>query len=149
MNQHGYHQTHETQPSRIMFLNTKDSQTYGNNSHFSYVFGEGIELSPNEGVLVSLVSASIPYSFYNIRANINNRVSYKVSNFDLSSPHSGSLFVPPGNYTSTSLAIALKGLFEDPSFPLPCSLTLTHSKITHKFTIQVLLKLRNAKLTNM
>lgn len=138
MNQHGYHQTHETQPSRIMFLNTKDAQTYGNKSHFSYVFGEGIELSPNEGVLVSLVSASIPYSFYNIRENVNNRVSYKVSNFDLSSPHTGSLYMPPGNYTSTSLAIALKSLFEDPSFPLACSVTISHSKITHKFTIQVL-----------
>ena len=140
MNQHGYHQTHETQPSRIMFLNTKDAQIYGNKSHFSYVFGEGMETSSNEGVLVSLVSASIPYSFYNIRQNVNNRVSYKVSNFDGSSDHTGSLFVPPGNYTATSLASDLKDLFEDASFPLACSVTVTHSKITQKFSIQVLEK---------
>ena len=140
MIQHGFHQTYETQPSHIMFLNSQDGITYANTSHFSYNFNEGIETSAGEGVLVSLVSASIPYSFYNIRSGVNNRIPFKISNYDHSSAHVGSLLIDPGNYTALSLASAIKtqleALHESTAAP-ECTVTIAHDRITQKFTFQI------------
>ena len=135
MNQHGFHQTYETQPSRIMFLNSKDGEKYANSCHFPYVLKEGIEISSTEGVLVSLVSASIPYSFYNIRENLNDTI--KVTLSDGNGNHSSSLVIPPGNYTATTLATKLKEKIEafasGPTVDLPTTVTITHNKTTQKF----------------
>eukprot|EP01045_Picozoa_sp_COSAG04_P022228 COSAG04_NODE_2482_length_4041_cov_4.531710_2_plen_333_part_00 len=142
MNQHGFHATFETQPSRVMFLNSSDSTIYNWSSHFSYVFKEAITSSPGEGVLVSLVSASIPYSFYNIRDGVNNRVAFTLSKYnDAASEHTSSFTITPGNYTAASLASALKEELEAlRTFGTSAKeqvVTITHSRITQKFTFKI------------
>ena len=60
----GYHTTHHTQGSRVMYLNSADADTLheDNTTHFSFTFNEAIHTRAGEGVLVSVLSASIPYS---------------------------------------------------------------------------------------
>ena len=61
----GYHVGHRTQGSVVMYLNSGDAhnQHEGTTSHFSFTFKDAIHTRAGEGVLVSLHSASIPYSF--------------------------------------------------------------------------------------
>ena len=40
-------------------------------SHYSYAFKDAVETARDEAMLVSLSSASIPYSFYNIRTDVD------------------------------------------------------------------------------
>ena len=62
MNRVGYHATHETQASKMVFLDSVDCrQSTELTSHFSYAFKDAIETASGEGMLVSLSSASVPY----------------------------------------------------------------------------------------
>jgi hypothetical protein len=55
-----------------MFIDSKDANAFhARSSHFTYVFRDAITVNKNEGVLISLLQASIPYSFYNIRPGVN------------------------------------------------------------------------------
>ena len=124
MNRVGYHATHETQASKMVFLDSVDCrQSTELTSHFSYAFKDAIETASGEGMLVSLSSASVPYSFYNVRAGINDLLHY---NGTLS------IAVPPGNYSANQLAKKVVSLFagETPSI----TATATYDKVTQKFT---------------
>ena len=63
----GYHLGHETQASKVMYLDSRDGVTTNSTggSEFSAVFEDSMTTREDEGVLVSLLSATIPYSFYN------------------------------------------------------------------------------------
>eukprot|EP01051_Picozoa_sp_SAG22_P017987 SAG22_NODE_2909_length_2110_cov_3.407757_2_plen_159_part_00 len=71
-----------------------------------YVFNQAIHNNPGEGVLVSLLQASIPYSFYNIRAGSNDTLAITVVKDGATANYT--ITVPAGNYTVTSLAQKLK-----------------------------------------
>ena len=59
MNRVGFHGTHETQPSRMVFLDSRDCSQFTNlTSHYLFGFKDAIETGPGEGMLVSLSSAS-------------------------------------------------------------------------------------------
>eukprot|EP01052_Picozoa_sp_SAG31_P035247 SAG31_NODE_4227_length_3444_cov_20.637668_3_plen_77_part_00 len=49
----GYHQTHNTQSSKVLFLDSKDAHhRHGNETtHYTYVFRDTIEVAQNEGIL--------------------------------------------------------------------------------------------------
>ena len=72
----GFHHTHSTQSSKVLFIDSKDATQRHQNetTHFTYVFRDSIIVQPNEGVLLSLLQASIPYSFYNVRKGVNDTI---------------------------------------------------------------------------
>ena len=72
----GYLLGHQTRTSKVMYINSKDvSNFYGGvTTDYSYEFKEPVECRTGEGVLVSLVSAAIPYSFYNVRDGVNDKI---------------------------------------------------------------------------
>tara|TARA_R100000541_G_scaffold11969_5_gene20250 strand:+ start:8968 stop:9918 length:951 start_codon:yes stop_codon:yes gene_type:complete len=115
--------------SKIVFINSSDkSVAYDNTgSVFSYVLETPIITPPNQDCLVSLYSCVIPYSFYNIRENINDRIPYRlVANDNLFS-----LKIPKGNYTITTLANAIKVLLDGIQGGI--TYTITYSRTTMKF----------------
>ena len=63
-------------PSKILYVDSRDASIYlsNNTSYFQYELREKIEVPLNQRVLISLNSATIPYSFYNIRTDINNKL---------------------------------------------------------------------------
>ena len=75
------------------------------NSYFQYVLTENIEVPLNQRALVSLQSATIPYSFYNIRTGINDTLIYEVSDVTSgATTNAQTLTLTSGNYTAYSLA---------------------------------------------
>eukprot|EP01043_Picozoa_sp_COSAG02_P037608 COSAG02_NODE_2836_length_7923_cov_152.700153_3_plen_304_part_00 len=124
MNRVGFHGTHETQPSRMVYLDSLDCTQFTNlTSHYLFGFKDAIETGPNEGMLVSLSSASIPYSFYNIRLNINDTLHY---NSTLS------ITIPPGNYSANNLGKEIVRLFKAAGIVM----TATYDRVTQKYTFQ-------------
>ena len=121
MNRVGYHATHETQPTKMVFLDSVDCrQSTQLTSHYSFAFKDAIETASGEGMLVSLSSASIPYSFYNIRDGVNERLYYNET----------FIAVAPGNYTATALTKAIVDAFGLVSL----TVLAVYSKITQKIT---------------
>ncbi len=98
--------------SILLYLDSRDASSYlaqsdGKDlySYFQYILKENIEIPLNQRALVSLNSATIPYSFYNIRENINDKLIYKIE--DLGSGNdtgTQELEIPAGNYSVYSLA---------------------------------------------
>lgn len=99
------HQQHQTQQPRLMYINSRDvASHHENTTHYTYTFKDAVHTRQGEGMLVSLFSASVPYSFYNIRAGVNNKFHFTVSGQAGGHQYE----IPPGNYTATSLAAAIK-----------------------------------------
>ncbi len=101
-----------------MYMNSGDAhnQHEGTTSHFSFTFKDAIHTRAGEGVLVSLHSASIPYSFYNIRAGVNNTLH-------LESTTPFTITIPEGNYNvknfgTTVTALILPNLGGGQSFSM-------------------------------
>jgi hypothetical protein len=107
--------------SIILYLDSRDATSYlatkletdnsGNsiqinlNSYFQYTLQENIEVPLNQRALVSLQSATIPYSFYNIRTDVNDTLIYSVQNLNTgSSTNAQLLTLSAGNYTAYTLA---------------------------------------------
>ena len=96
-------------PSKLLYIDSRDATTYLSTkifqgettaltSYFTYVLKENIEVPSNQRVLIALHSATIPYSFYNIREGVNDSVKMLLGNVE------HEVTIPSGNYTTTSLA---------------------------------------------
>lgn len=130
----GYLLGHQTRTSKVMYINSKDvSNFYGGvTTDYSYEFKEPVECRTGEGVLVSLVSAAIPYSFYNVRDGINNKLSYTIIG---SQGSTGVVTIPPGNYTAASLKNVLVNYFATHTPFL--ELAIDFDVVTHRYTFRL------------
>ncbi len=106
-------------PSKILYIDSRDAKTYlaqkeytdteGNTltqdltSYFQYQLTEKIEVPINQRALISLNSATIPYSFYNFRVGINDTLSMESQMSD-GTTLNATLTIPDGNYTAYTLA---------------------------------------------
>lgn len=99
-------------PSKVLYVDSRDAEKYlatnlqGDpiHSYFSYILKEPIEIPPNQRALISLHSATIPFSFYNIRLGVNDTIPVKVENITQGTTYSHTLTITPSNYTVYSLA---------------------------------------------
>ena len=99
------------QDSKLIHLDSRDATSYlqsGHTSYFTYHLKEKIVIPSNQMCLVSLNSATIPYSFYNIRTEVNDRIEIAVRNADGSNTGYGVYIIPSGNYSAFSLAKHIK-----------------------------------------
>lgn len=100
-----------TPASKVIHLDSAHAHVYhqkdedGNEltSHFIYNMNEAIVCPDHLSMLCSLHTATIPYSFYNVRHNVNNTII--VSYVDDAGVQSGiyKILIPAGNYTALSL----------------------------------------------
>lgn len=113
-------------PSKVIYINSEDAQ--GNNGYynrvdensrpittdFTYSFPTQVIIPENVDTLVSLETASIPYSFYNIRTGINDTIDFALKNGDDNIPDPKNIpwvlsaTIPAGNYTIGSLYTSIK-----------------------------------------
>tara|TARA_R110001632_G_scaffold197552_1_gene319805 strand:- start:176 stop:1138 length:963 start_codon:yes stop_codon:yes gene_type:complete len=119
-----------TENSKVIFINSADKNvsldTAG--SSFMYNLDTPIIAPDNQECLVSLYSCVVPYSFYNIRENINDRIPYRfVANDNLDS-----VKIPKGNYTITTLSTAIKLLLD--GIQGGVSYTIIYNRTTMKIT---------------
>ena len=110
--------------SIVLYLDSRDATAYlatkletdandnskqvNMNSYFQYVLQENIEVPLNQRALVSLQSATIPYSFYNIRSDVNDTLLFRIKDEDEVSTGLQELNLSAGNYTAYSLQEAIK-----------------------------------------
>ena len=69
-------------------------KTDGYNTDFSVMLNQPLKLNDGEYFLMSLSSAQIPYSFYNVQANLNNRIMV----------NGVEVFLTPANYNVNTFA---------------------------------------------
>ena len=135
MSQVGYHLGHETQASKVMYLDSRDGTQIGTGTEFSYVFEDALVTREDEGMLVSLLSATIPYSFYNIRAGVNDGMKVTVATLGGGSSSDQSFTIDAGNYTATSLRTTLATLMtaECTDAGLVTAVVVDYDRIIQKF----------------
>jgi len=92
-------------PSKIIYMDSRDASTYlsEGNSYFQYVLNEQIEIPENMNCLVSLNGATIPYSFYNIREGVNDKIDFSIVESGTLNVGTGTFTIPAGNYSAISL----------------------------------------------
>lgn len=108
--------------SKILYIDSEDADSYlaqktktnydGEDiivdltSYFQYTIKEKIEVPLNQRCLVSLNSATIPYSFYNLRDNVNNLLYVEATNLDggVGDFRARIFTIPEGNYTAYTFA---------------------------------------------
>lgn len=69
-------------------------KTSGYNTDFSVMLNQPLKLNDGEYFLMSLSSAQIPYSFYNVQADLNNRIIV----------NGEEIFLTPANYNVNTFA---------------------------------------------
>eukprot|EP01047_Picozoa_sp_COSAG01_P080914 COSAG01_NODE_15924_length_1285_cov_8.758010_2_plen_229_part_01 len=135
-----------TQSPRLMYINSADAaHTHDNTTHFHAAFREALHVRPHEAMLVSLHSASVPYSFYNIREGVNNKVRYKFGGIG-GLANDQTLTIPKGNYTVLTLRNAivthvnenLKTFFDANTDFRPFSLALVYVPASQKYTFSLI-----------
>ena len=103
-------------PSKVLYIDSRDAEKYlatdinGNDIHsyFSYILKESISIPPNQRALISLHSATIPFSFYNIRQGVNDKISIRLQETSGgTADFTHLLTIAEGNYTAYSLSTYL------------------------------------------
>ena len=107
-----YQLEHHAPVSKVIYIDSRDASQFLTTenglpltSHFQYIFDDSIPINSNLDTLISLHSASLPYSFYNMRNNINNYLDFRFgfhSSFDTDFTDI-TIKIPEGNYTIGSL----------------------------------------------
>lgn len=107
-----YNQDPSLPESVLIYINSKDAQTYHTlddagqplTSDFTYTFSDGVSTPQNVMALIQLHSASIPFSFYNVRKGVNDRLDFEIVQLaDSSTAVTTFVEVEAGNYTAASL----------------------------------------------
>ena len=121
------------QNSKLLHINSEDAtlqlSSEAKNSYFQFFLGSQITCNNNERMLISLHSATIPYSFYNIRDGVNDTIPYLISDTFTSSQY---ITIPKGNYTSTNLKSKIGELLTAQA-DITSTITLVFDRITMKF----------------
>ena len=74
----------ETAASRVLFVSSRDAtftRDPYNKYDFTFNLDEPILVPENHSIMMSLFTATIPYSFYNLRPGVNTQVEYVITAF--------------------------------------------------------------------
>ena len=97
-----------THSSVVLHLDSRYATKFletGLSTNFIYDLVEPIEVPDHETCEVSLYTATIPYSFYNVRPGVNDQLKLKVG-----SEAEKVITLTPGNYSATGLKAELQRL---------------------------------------
>ena len=139
-------------PSKILYINSEDASQYlatklnndgttsSLNCYFQYILKESIEIPLNQRAVISLNSATVPYSFYNIRQDVNDTIDIKITNTTTGFNYTPTpLILPDGNYDVYSLAEYIKnalntGVYQNVPNKIEYTFEMTFSTDTQKYT---------------
>lgn len=127
-----------TPPPLIIHLDSRFASQYLENdangrplsTNYIYVMREPVVVPEHMNLLISLHTATIPYSFYNVRTGVNDKVYYTSAGSD------GDITLTHGNYSATGLITELKTKLEA-EIGGGFSISTTYSRETIKFTYTV------------
>lgn len=93
-------------------------------TNFTYTLKEPMNVPEHMNLLVSLHTATIPYTFYNVRRDVNDAITFKADGTTYQ------IILEEGNYSATGLASILKTNLESVS---GLSALIDYSRETMKF----------------
>ena len=79
-----------------------DSNGKPKSTNFTYTLKEPMNVPEHMNLLVSLHTATIPYTFYNVRSGVNDAITFKADGITYN------IILNEGNYSATGLASILK-----------------------------------------
>ena len=137
-----------TPASRVVFINSGDATAIfnDNTSNFMFVFDEPIIVPNHHSILMSLIGAEIPYTFYNFVAGRNTRLDFFRSfygvpaNYDVNGIMTGfsTITLPPGNYTAPELATFLETQINNiTGIPGLCTITFNTNSLKFEFLCNI------------
>ena len=103
----------ETRASRVLFLSSGDATAIFNNnrSNFKFTLGEPVMVPNHHSIVMSLIGAEIPYTFYNFVNSRNTKLYFQYNVIGntayvggIVSPTQVVDLEPQGNWTETELA---------------------------------------------
>ena len=100
-----------TPPPVIIHLDSRFATQYletYKTTNYLYSMKEPLAIPDHMNVLLSLHTATIPYSFYNVRTNVNDTIKWRYNGGGVNE-----LILPAGNYSANKLASTMKTAFED------------------------------------
>lgn len=127
--------TANTPPPIIIHLDSRFATSYLETdsngrvitTNFIYVMKEPITVPDHMNLLISLHTATIPYSFYNVRNGINDKIYYNMGGVDYV------LTLEAGNYSATGLASTLKNHIDSNGG----TSTISYSRESLKYTFNI------------
>ena len=119
-----------TENRKIIHITSSDATNKLGEGFLDYRLEQAITTPVNQDTLVSLYSAVIPYSFYNIREGVNDKIYYS----QVGSSVQLSLTIPKGSYTINSLETKLEELL---SSVVTGDCSITFSRTTMKYTFVI------------
>ena len=148
----------DTPASRVLYVNSQDGQTIynDNRSNFEFVLEEPIVVPPHHTILASVISAEIPYSFYNFRDDTNTLLDYQITAYGTPASYGApvldkfnigvALTIRQGNYNAIELATLLTTAITE------LQVTYDHNSLKYNFLaltsgFRVTLGLRNGQST--
>ena len=86
----GYSLSSNAESSKVLYINSRDADNYieknnfGDFLHTNFIYNltEKMNVSSNQMALVSLYSATIPHSFFNVRNGVNDTIPLKIDYLD-------------------------------------------------------------------
>ena len=135
----GYNIGTDSQNSKVIHINSIDATKQlqsGYTTNFQYVLDEQFKCPQNQSMLISLHSATIPYSFYNIRAGVNDKVYIE----NVTDTGNGvlvttiyTIVLEEGNYTANSLAKEMNSKFIDANLGANGGLNVSYDRTKMKY----------------
>jgi len=123
--------------SKVIHITSTDatSSLSSEGSFLKYDLETPILTPSNQDTLISLYSAIVPYSFYNIRKDINDRVYYYTSKASANPNNYKYFVIPEGSYTINSLKSSLINSLNDATTNhlTNGNTTITFDRTTMKF----------------
>jgi hypothetical protein len=113
-----------TSASRILYINSEDARKQGGNlthsgtsfttTNYRFILQQPITVPAHHSIVMSLHHASIPYTFYNFRRNINDKLRFSItaSGVNGSTAVEHTIFITPGNYTALSMIAEIQKKLE-------------------------------------
>jgi len=111
----GYSLSQDNAPSKVLYINSRNANTvlernnFGEEmrSNFLYVLTEKLVVKQDQMALLSLYSATIPHSFFNVRDGVNDKIClqihYRDSLFDGAFIDNRVIQLDDGNYDTKEL----------------------------------------------
>tara|TARA_R110000744_G_scaffold180304_1_gene299373 strand:- start:242 stop:1342 length:1101 start_codon:yes stop_codon:yes gene_type:complete len=137
-----------TPASRVLFINSGDATNIfnDNTSNFMFVFDEPIVVPNHHSILMSLIGAEIPYTFYNFVNGRNTRLDVFRSNYNVPASYDANnnmtgfttINLPQGNYNAIELGNFLENAINT-VFAIPnlCSIRYDINALKFKFACNV------------
>ena len=114
-----------------IYLKSDEAEIDISTTHKKFFLSEIVAVNPDTNILIGLTDFECPYTFYTIRAGINNQITLGFDTLAYPSGEFRTSFIPEGNYDIDSFIPVLQSL----NCFIASGITITFNERTNKLTL--------------